>query len=296
MATQTLSVLSREQALTLVIEGMNGIRDGILAYHDLGLTLTDLYADLLAAGWAKSKRTLQRVAADLRSEGLLPETTQGTRTDLQRAARSDSVSHPVEPVVEVTEMSLPVPQPTLGSDYPKLDAAIMAALSPVIRDPLPSDIPADMKGIEGDWIVVNPDTPRGGSSDALRFSGPNNVLYAKGCALRDAFSQFLGDCFKPGVLTDSQWLELYQGFKPDMELMRIRSEKLRKRAAIGSLENAMDVEAIAEFRGNHAALAAEQAEANGAVDDAIEAAIAKARVELPPEEFQAAMEQLGRVA
>ena len=296
MATQTLSVLSREQALTLVIEGMNGIRDGILAYHDLGLTLTDLYADLLAAGWAKSKRTLQRAAADLRSEGLLPETTQGTRTDLQRAARSDSVSHPVEPVVEVTEMSLPVPQPTLGSDYPKLDASIMAALSPVIRDPLPSDIPADMAGIEGDWIVVNPDTPRGGSSDALRFSGPNNVLYAKGCALRDAFSQFLGDCFKPGVLTDSQWLELYQGFKPDMELMRIRSEKLRKRAAIGSLENAMDVEAIAEFRGNHAALAAEQAEANGAVDDAIEAAIAKAREELPPEEFQAAMEQLGRVA
>ena len=296
MAPQTLSVLSREQALTLVIEGMNGIRDGILAYHDLGLTLTDLYADLLAAGWAKSKRTLQRVAADLRIEGLLPETTQGTRTDLQRAARSDSVSHPVEPVVEVTEMSLPVPQPTLGSDYPKLDAAIVAALSPVIRDPLPSDIPADMAGIEGDWIVVNPDTPRGGSADSLRFSGPNNVLYAKGCALRDAFSQFLHDCFKPGVLTDSQWLELYQGFKPDMELMRIRSEKLRKRAAIGSLENAMDVEAIAEFRGNHAALAAEQAEANGAVDDAIEAAIAKARVELPPEEFQAAMEQLGRVA
>ena len=296
MTPQTLSVLSREQALTLIIEGINGIRDGILAYHDLGLTLTDLYADLLAAGWAKSKRTLQRVAADLRSEGLLPETTQGTRTDLQRAARSDSVSHPVEPVVEVTEMSLPVPQPTLGSDYPKLDAAIVAALSPVIRDPLPSDIPADMAGIEGDWIVVNPDTPRGGSTDALRFSGPNNVLYAKGCALRDAFSQFLGDCFKPGVLTDSQWLELYQGFKPDMELMRIRAEKLQKRAAIDSLENAMDVEAIAEFRGNHAALAAEQAEANGAVDDAIEAAIAKAREELPPEEFQAAMEQLGRVA
>ena len=296
MAPQTLSVLSREQALTLVIEGMNGIRDGILAYHDLGLTLADLYSDLLAAGWGKSKRTLQRVAADLRIEGLLPETTQGTRTDLQRAARSDSVSHPVKPVVEVTEMSLPVPQPTLGSDYPKLDAAIVAALSPVIRDPLPSDIPADMAGIEGDWIVVNPDTPRGGSADSLRFSGPNNVLYAKGCALRDAFSQFLHDCFKPGVLTDSQWLELYQGFKPDMELMRIRSEKLRKRAAIGSLENAMDVEAIAEFRGNHAALAAEQAVANGAVDDAIEAAIAKARVELPPEEFQAAMEQLGRVA
>ena len=39
-----------------------------------------------------------------------------------------------------------------------------------------------------------------------------------------------------------------------------------------------------------------RAEANAAVDDAIEAAIAKAREELPPEEFQAAMEQLGRVA
>ena len=246
MAPQTLSPLvTREQALNLVIEGLNGIRDGILAYHDLGLTLTDLYADLLAAGWAKSKRTLQRVAADLRSEGLLPETTQGKRTDLEREQRCDRDVTSPEPVVDVTEMSLPSPQPSHDSDYPKLDAAILAALSPVIRDPLPMDIPADMAGIEGDWIVINPDMPRGESTDALRFSGPNNVLYAKGCALREAFSQFLHDCFKPGVLTDSQWLELYQGMKPDMELIRIRSEKLRKRAAIDSLANAMDDEAIA---------------------------------------------------
>ena len=104
MAPQTLSPLvTREQALNLVIEGMNGIRDGILAYHDLGLTLTDLYADLLAAGWAKSKRTLQRVAADLRSEGLLPETTQGRRTDLEREQRCDRDVTSHEPVAAPLE-------------------------------------------------------------------------------------------------------------------------------------------------------------------------------------------------
>ena len=80
--------VSREQALSLVIDGLNSIRDGILAYHELELTLDDLYADLKAAGWSKSKRTLQRAQTDLRQEGLLPAGTCGKAATAYKIAKS----------------------------------------------------------------------------------------------------------------------------------------------------------------------------------------------------------------
>ena len=85
--------LTREQACQLVIQGFNNINAGILHYHKLGLGLTELYEDLKEAGWDKSKRTLQRAAAVLRGDGLLPETNQGARTDLvQQQSGSDMLS------------------------------------------------------------------------------------------------------------------------------------------------------------------------------------------------------------
>ena len=93
-AVQNLA-LSREQACKLVMQGTQSIRLGILSYYNLGLGLTDLYADLKEAGWDKSKRTLQRIAAELRDEGLLPETNQGRRSDLvNQQSASDMVSPP----------------------------------------------------------------------------------------------------------------------------------------------------------------------------------------------------------
>ena len=96
MTNESLTIasahVSREQALSLVIDGLNSIRDGILAYHELGLTVDDLHADLKAAGWSKSKRTLQRAATDLRAEGRLPEATaRGIH-----AARAKNGAKPVE--------------------------------------------------------------------------------------------------------------------------------------------------------------------------------------------------------
>lgn len=73
ITTTTELHLDRSEACTLVIKGLESIRDGILIYHQLGLGVSDLYEDLKAAGWTKSKRTLQRAATDLRTEGLLPQ-------------------------------------------------------------------------------------------------------------------------------------------------------------------------------------------------------------------------------
>ena len=41
-------------------------------YHGLGLTTKEIFADLKAAGWDKSLRTLQSHQTELRKEGLLP--------------------------------------------------------------------------------------------------------------------------------------------------------------------------------------------------------------------------------
>ena len=104
-ATVASLEVTREQACQMVVQGLNSIKAGILHYYKLGLSVTDLYEDLKEAGWDKSKRTLQRYAAVLRNEGLLPETNQGARSDLVQTG-SDNVSPPAE-VVQVMQNHAP---------------------------------------------------------------------------------------------------------------------------------------------------------------------------------------------
>ena len=115
--TQTTSdLVSREQALSLVIDGLNSIRDGILAYHELGLTISDLHTDLKAAGWSKSKRTLQRAQTDLRQEGLLPAGTCGKAATAYKIAKSGNPpvenSTPTQPTTTTTNDLPHHPAPT----------------------------------------------------------------------------------------------------------------------------------------------------------------------------------------
>jgi hypothetical protein len=118
MTNESLTIasahVSREQALNLVIDGLNSIRDGILAYHELELTLDDLYADLKAAGWSKSKRTLQRAQTDLRQEGLLPE-HHNSRPGPRKTSAAKSGSEPVE---NSTPLPTVQPTPTTTNDHP----------------------------------------------------------------------------------------------------------------------------------------------------------------------------------
>jgi hypothetical protein len=66
---------SRQEACCLVLGGLESLRKGLILYHELGLTTKEIYADLKAAGWDKSLRTLQSHQTELRKEGLLPSAT-----------------------------------------------------------------------------------------------------------------------------------------------------------------------------------------------------------------------------
>ena len=65
-------VSSHQEACSLVFGGLESLRKGLILYHELGLTTKEIYADLQAAGWDKSLRTLQSHQTELRKEGLLP--------------------------------------------------------------------------------------------------------------------------------------------------------------------------------------------------------------------------------
>ena len=99
----------REEAIQLVISGLNNIKAGLLKYHNLGLGTKELFEDLKERGWDKSYRTLQRAAADLRTEGLLPPTNQGARTDIQKkgdtAVTSSSVLEAVKEMAVVKRVN-----------------------------------------------------------------------------------------------------------------------------------------------------------------------------------------------
>ena len=58
-----------------MLGGLESLRKGLILYHELGLTTKEIYADLQAAGWDKSIRTLERHQTDLRKEGLLPSSS-----------------------------------------------------------------------------------------------------------------------------------------------------------------------------------------------------------------------------
>ena len=54
------------------MNGLESLREGLIKYHELGLTTKEIYADLKAAGWNKSLTTLKRHQTELRNEGLIP--------------------------------------------------------------------------------------------------------------------------------------------------------------------------------------------------------------------------------
>ena len=56
-----------------MLGGLESLREGLIKYHELGLTTKEIYADLKVAGWDKSERTLRRHVTELRKDGLLPE-------------------------------------------------------------------------------------------------------------------------------------------------------------------------------------------------------------------------------
>ena len=73
MLNGTITSSSRQEACSLVLGGLESLREGLIKYHELGLTTKEIYADLKVAGWDKSLRVLQRHQTELRKEGLLPE-------------------------------------------------------------------------------------------------------------------------------------------------------------------------------------------------------------------------------
>ena len=78
-----------------MLSGLESLREGLIKYHELGLTTKEIYADLKAAGWDKSLRTLQSHQTELRKEGLLPPGRGGgAHTHKPRVA--ESCNSPVE--------------------------------------------------------------------------------------------------------------------------------------------------------------------------------------------------------
>ena len=60
-----------------MLGGLESLREGLIKYHELGLTTKEIYADLKAAGWNKSLRTLQSHQTELRKEGLIAPAREG---------------------------------------------------------------------------------------------------------------------------------------------------------------------------------------------------------------------------
>ena len=89
---------SRQEACCLVLGGLESLRKGLILYHELGLTTKEIYADLKAAGWDKSLRTLQSHQTDLRKEGLLPASNKAAATASRVANQvgAESCTKPVE--------------------------------------------------------------------------------------------------------------------------------------------------------------------------------------------------------
>ena len=75
---------SRQEACSLVLGGLESLREGLIKYHELGLTTKEIYADLKAAGWNKSLTTLKRHQTELRKEGLLAEASSMAREQIAR--------------------------------------------------------------------------------------------------------------------------------------------------------------------------------------------------------------------
>ena len=80
-----------------MLGGLESLRKGLIMYHELGLSTKEIYADLKAAGWNKSLRTLQSHQTELRKEGLIaPAKTGVNRPETYEARACQKLQAPVE--------------------------------------------------------------------------------------------------------------------------------------------------------------------------------------------------------
>ena len=103
-----------------MLSGLESLREGLIKYHELGLTTKEIYADLKAAGWDKSVRTLERHQTELRKEGLIAAAPNNAATRQKwRAPVENSTPTYVTPVT--AEILPPIydlrtePEPVLAS-------------------------------------------------------------------------------------------------------------------------------------------------------------------------------------
>lgn len=83
-----------------MLGGLESLREGLIKYHELGLTTKEIYADLKAAGWDKSLTTLKRHQTELRKEGLLPSSSMARKQIAPKNERKpveNSTPLPAEP-------------------------------------------------------------------------------------------------------------------------------------------------------------------------------------------------------
>tara|TARA_R100000329_G_C7592933_1_gene210238 strand:- start:444 stop:1127 length:684 start_codon:yes stop_codon:yes gene_type:complete len=97
MTDEITTTAAREQACNLVLAGFEGLRRGLLMYHELGLTTKEIYEDLKKAGWDKSVHFLRRQETSMRKEGLLPETARSLSATKRELVRK-SAHEPVEKI------------------------------------------------------------------------------------------------------------------------------------------------------------------------------------------------------
>ena len=112
---------SRQEACSLVLSGLESLREGLIKYHELGLTTKEIYADLKAAGWDKSMRTLERHQTELRKEGLLPKAYDTSSRFAKSGEKPVETSTPTYVTPVTTETHSPIydlraePEPVLAS-------------------------------------------------------------------------------------------------------------------------------------------------------------------------------------
>tara|TARA_R110002012_G_scaffold259383_1_gene440915 strand:- start:444 stop:1025 length:582 start_codon:yes stop_codon:yes gene_type:complete len=112
---------SRQEACSLVLGGLESLREGLIKYHELGLTTKEIYADLKAAGWDKSLTTLKRHQTELRKEGLIAASSMAREQIAPKSERK-----PVEP-------STPIPvTPVTTKPNPPINVPIREYAEPVL--------------------------------------------------------------------------------------------------------------------------------------------------------------------
>lgn len=95
MSNELSTSSSRQEACSLVLGGLESLREGLIMYHELGLSTKEIYADLKAAGWDKSIHFLRRQETAMRKEGLLPQ-SELSKAATKRETVRKTAHEPVE--------------------------------------------------------------------------------------------------------------------------------------------------------------------------------------------------------